>query len=162
MLSESVESWCIERTSSCESMLPVTSELALPSSLVSASRHSWNGSGINEVATAVLSGLRRSGELGLLLVVELLLRELADRRLRQLGANVERMHHLVLAELVLQECLQLGERERRSAGLELDEGLRRLAAVLVVDADHGDLGDRGVLVDRVLEIARVHVEAAAQ
>jgi hypothetical protein len=117
MLSESVESWCIVRISSCESMLPVTSELALPSSLVSASRHIWNGSGINEVATAVLSGLRRSGELGLFLVVELLLRELADRRLRQFGADVERMHHLVLAEPVLEERLQLGERERRSARL---------------------------------------------
>src|SRR4029079_841544 len=135
MPSESVESWCTERISSCESMLPVTIELALPSSLVSASRHIWSGSGINDVATAVRSGLRRHGELGLLFVVELLLRELAHRRLRQLGADVERVHHLVLAELVLEERLQLGERERRSAGLELDEGLRGLAGAFVGDPD---------------------------
>ncbi len=31
------------------------------------------------------------------------------------------------------------------AGLQLDEGLGRLAAVLVLDADHGHLGDGGVL-----------------
>src|SRR5690349_4788153 len=133
MPSESVESWCTERISSCESMLPVTSELTLPSSLVSASRHIWNGSGISEVVIAALSGLRRSGALGPLFLVELLLRELADRRLRQFVANVERVDHLVLAELVLEERLQLGERERRCAGLEPDERLRRLAAILVLD-----------------------------
>src|SRR6185295_19261301 len=70
-------------------------------------------------------GLRRSSALLLLFLVELLLRKLADRCLRQLRAEVERLHHLVFAELVLQERLQLGERKRLGAGLQPDERLRR-------------------------------------
>ena len=47
------------------------------------------------------------------------------------------------------------------AGLELDEGLRRLAAILVRDADHGHLLDGRMLVDRLLDAARIDVVARA-
>src|SRR5512137_632584 len=58
------------------------------------------------------SGRRRRGSApARFLVVELLLRQLAHRRLGQLGADLHRLHHLVLAEALLEESLQLGERE---------------------------------------------------
>ena len=41
-----------------------------------------------------------------------------------------------------------------------DDGGDRLAPLLVRGADHADLGDRGVLGDDVLDLAREHVEAA--
>src|SRR4029077_12323712 len=80
----------------------------------------------------------------------------------QLIADLERLHHFVLAELVLQEFLEFVERKRRGTLLQLDEGFRRLAAVLVSDTDYRHLLDRRVLVDRLLENARIDVEAAAQ
>src|SRR6476646_335882 len=104
-------------------------------------------------------GCRR---LPFLLVVEILFRDLADRGLRQCIADLERLHHFVLAELVLQEYLKLVERERRCTVLELDEGFRRLAAIFVADSDHRHLLDGRVLVDRLLENARIDVVAAAQ
>src|SRR6185437_439493 len=55
-------------------------------------------------------GCRR---LSFLLVVQILLRDLADRGLRQSIAYLEHLHHFVLAELILQEFLELVERERR-------------------------------------------------
>src|SRR4029077_1227904 len=100
--------------------------------------------------------------LSFLLVVQILLRDLADRGLRQSIADLERLHHFVLAELVLQEFLEFVERKRRGTLLQLDEGFRRLAAVLVSDTDYRHLLDRRVLVDRLLENARIDVEAAAQ
>ena len=51
---------------------------------------------------------------------------------------------------------------RGHAGLQFDEGLRRLAALLILDADDGHLGDGGVLVDRLLDAARIDVEARAR
>src|SRR5438445_659939 len=67
-----------------------------------------------------------------------------------------------LAELVLQKILQLFEAERRRAGFQLDEGLWRLPAIFITDADHADFFDGGVLVDRLLDDARIDVEAAAK
>ena len=47
------------------------------------------------------------------------------------------------------------------AVLERDGGADLLAQVVVLDADHGDLGDGVVLVERLLDLARVDVVAAA-
>src|SRR5690606_8444833 len=64
------------------------------------------------------------------------------------------------ADLVRQESAQFFEGELRSARLELDERLCRLAAVRVLHADDAHLRDAGMLVDRLLDGARVYVEPA--
>jgi hypothetical protein len=68
----------------------------------------------------------------------------------------------MLAQLVFEEVLQLRQREWLGAGFQSDESLGRLATVLVVDADHRRFPDRRMLVDRLLEHARIHVESAAK
>src|SRR5580700_3581122 len=81
---------------------------------------------------------------------ELLLRELADRGLGQARAELHLGRHLVAAELVPQERLELVETEAL-AGLERNEGLGGLAAIGVGHADHRHLRHRGMLVDRLLD-----------
>src|SRR5947199_2988918 len=61
-------------------------------------------------SAAAISGLRRA--LACLFVDQILLRQLAHRGLGQLGAELEFLDHLVLAELVFQEGLQFLQRER--------------------------------------------------
>src|ERR1700693_6369067 len=92
---------------------------------------------------------------------EILLRYLADRRLRQRVADFHGADHFVLAEALLQERLHLIERERRRAGLQLDEGLRGLAAIVVWDSDAAHFLDRRMLIDRLLDVAGIDVKAAA-
>src|SRR3984885_2440779 len=97
-----------------------------------------------------------------LVFAKVLLRYLADRRLRQRIADFHGADHFVLAEALLQERLHLIERERRRAGLQLDEGLRGLAAIVVRNSDDAHFLDRGMLIDGLLDVARIDVKAAAQ
>src|SRR5215831_2497829 len=85
-----------------------------------------------------------------------------DWSLRQCVADLESLHHFVLAKLVLQKFLELVKRELCRTLLQLDECFRRLAAIFISDADHGYLLDARVLVDRLLKYARINIEAAAQ
>ena len=50
----------------------------------------------------------------------------------------------------------------RCAGAKLDERLRRFTAILVGNADHGDLIHGRMLINRFLDPARVDVEARAE
>src|SRR3546814_5731968 len=61
------------------------------------------------------------GGLVLLFLDQFLLRQLADQGLGQGIADFHGHRHLVLAELVLQEALQLLEGEGRRIGAQLDE-----------------------------------------
>src|SRR3990167_9325315 len=103
--------------------------------------------------------LRRLGfRLGALFLLEFLLGELADRRLGQFGADLERDRHLVLADLAFQMLLQFLEGER-GTGLQFHEHLGRFLAIRIGDADHDALVDCRMLVDRFLDHARVDVVA---
>src|SRR5580704_14319686 len=108
------------------------------------------------------SGRARSRRLGprldALFLFHLLLGELADGSLGQLRPDLESDRHLVLADLALEMLLQFLEGER-GAGLQLDEHLGRFLAVGIGDADHDTLIDRGKLVDRLLDHARIDVVA---
>ena len=64
----------------------------------------------------------------------------------------------IFESLPLQELQQL-RRGRRLALFQLHEGLRRLAAIFVGNADHGHLGNGVVLVDRILDPPRIDFEA---
>src|SRR6478672_610967 len=90
-----------------------------------------------------------SGRLGLglgaFLFLELLLRQLADRCLGQLGPDLQGDRHLVFADLALEMLLQFLEGER-GAGLQLDEHLGRFLAVGIGNADDDAFVDRGMLV----------------
>src|SRR3984885_11506698 len=93
---------------------------------------------------------------------KVLLRYLANRRLRQRVADFHGADHFVLSETLLQKRLHLLERQRRRAGLQLDEGLRRLAAIVVRNSDDAHFLDRRVLIDGLFDVARIDVEAAAE
>src|SRR4051794_12575572 len=91
---------------------------------------------------------------------QLPLGELADRRMRQVRPDLERGRQFVTAELVGQEGPQRIERERRRAFPQRDIRFRSLSAIGVGHRDHGGLAHVRVLVDRVLDDARIDVEAA--
>src|SRR5918996_407182 len=73
-------------------------------------------------------------------------------------ARIERDRHLVLADLAVEMLQQLLEGER-GAGLQLDEDLGRFLAMRMGDADDDAFVDRRMLVDRLLDHARVDVVA---
>lgn len=87
--------------------------------------------------------------------MKFLLGKLADRRLGQLRADLHVGDHLVLSKLVFQKILQLGEGDGGRLVLEFDEGLRRLPAVFVVNADDRDFRNRRMLIDRVFNCLRI-------
>src|SRR5712692_405832 len=97
-----------------------------------------------------------------LFLVKLLLVELADRRFRQVGPDLHRLHHLVLAELVLEKDLELVECQGGRIALQFDEGLGRLATIRIMNADDADLLDGRMLEYGLLDDARVDVIAAAK
>ena len=66
----------------------------------------------------------------------------------------------MLAELAGEKGLEFFQRERLGAGAQFDEGLRRLAAIVVGDADHDHFLHRRMGVDRLLDHLRIDVEAA--
>ena len=68
----------------------------------------------------------------------------------QLVAEFDFGRQLELGELLAQMRVQLSRR-RRHPVLQLDEGLRRFAAILVGNPDHGRFGDRAVRVERVFD-----------
>src|SRR4029077_1548808 len=108
---------------------------------------------------AVMRSLCRLGlRLGALFLFQFLLGELADRRLGQLRPDLERDRHLVLADLAVEMLQQLLEGER-GTGLQLDEDLWRLLAMRMGNADDDALVDRRMLVDRLLDHARIDVVA---
>ena len=94
----------------------------------------------------------------LFLGLQLLLRQLADHGLGQLVAELDDGRHLDLGDARLQVLEEVVGRARHP-GFQPHEGLGRLAALGILDADDGDLGDGRVLVDRLLDAARIHVEA---
>ena len=98
---------------------------------------------------------------GLVLGLQLLLRKLADQRLRQLLAELDLGGHLDLRDARLQELQDFLGRGLM-ARPQLHESLRRLAAIGVGDADDRHLLHGGVLVDRLLDAARIDVEARAK
>jgi hypothetical protein len=80
----------------------------------------------------------------------------------RLAPNFHLRRHLVFRKLVGQERLELVDPKRRASRLECNEGLGRLTAISIRDADGGDLGNGGVLVNRLFNVAGKHVEAAGQ
>ena len=64
----------------------------------------------------------------------------------------------ILESFSFRKWMQLG-RASPLAVLQLDEGLRRLAAIGVGNADHRHLGDGRMLVERVLDPPRIDLEA---
>ena len=56
--------------------------------------------------------------------------------------------------------MQVFQRKGLGTGAQFDEGLGRLAAIGVGDADHDHFLHRGMLVDRLLDHLRIDVEAA--
>src|SRR6266853_1732308 len=114
--------------------------------------------GVRAVETMTASGML--GSFAPLLLDQLLLRELADAGARQCGADFERGRHLVATDLVGEEIAQRFERQGRSAGPQLDEGLGGFAPVRIRDADHQRFFHVRVLVDRLLDHLRIDVKAA--
>src|SRR3954447_4071256 len=66
-------------------------------------------------------------------------RQLADRRAGQAVADLKGRRHLVPADLVGQESLELLEGQTRRSVLQLYEDLGGLAPIGVRNADHGSL-----------------------
>ena len=92
--------------------------------------------------------------------LDLASQDLAGRSLGQLVDDPDGAGVLVGGQALLGERLQLLLVDV-VAVLERDRGADLLAQVVVLDADHGDLGDGLVLVERLLDLARVDVVAAA-
>src|SRR5581483_4739327 len=118
--------------------------------------HAWHPRRMAAVASSFALGFPAL----LLLGLQLLLGKLADQSLGQRVAELDLGRHLDLGDLGLQvpaDVLLAGGH----AGTQLDEGLGRLAAVIVLDADHRHLLDRRMLVDRLLDAARIDVVARA-
>src|SRR5260370_7275246 len=76
--------------------------------------------------------------------------------------DFEGQAHFGLGELGFQERPQHLQLERNSTILRLDEGLRRLAAILVAEPVTATSLDRWVAMYRLLEHARVDVVTDAQ
>src|SRR5919112_588791 len=93
-----------------------------------------------------------------LLVDEDATEELAHRALGQFLTELDRLRSLVGCETLLTEVEDLFLC-RLGAGAFDDEGLDRLAAVLVGDADRDGLGHVGVLEEDLFDLARVDVVA---
>src|SRR5260370_1663826 len=72
-------------------------------------------------------------------LVELLLVEFADRRFRQVGADLHGLQHLLLAALVLEQKLALVGRQGGPLALQFDESLGRLPPIRILHADDADL-----------------------
>src|SRR5215216_349210 len=105
-------------------------------------------------------GRRPSGGLHLLRDLDLALEDLARRALRELVGEPDPARVLVVGDLLLDELTQLVGVDLLAL-LEHDGGADLLAHLVVGDADDGGLGDRGVLVEDLFDLARVHVVAAA-
>src|SRR5207247_586811 len=104
--------------------------------------------------------LRRDGRLAAfaLLLSELTAKRLADQRLRKLAAELDFPGNFERGEaLAAVRDELLGRRGR--AGLQDDEGLHLLALDGVRYTDRGRVHDRRVRRERLLDLARVHVEA---
>src|SRR5262245_12478527 len=86
--------------------------------------------------------------------------DLAGRPLGQLVAGPDMAGVLVGRDPFLHECPQLFW-AGVAAGLERDRRADLLAERGIRDPDDGCLGDRRVLVERFLDLARVHVVPAA-
>ena len=93
-------------------------------------------------------------------VAELGLEDLAGRALGQLVEDADLAGVLVRGQLLLGVGHDLLRRDRL-AGLEADHGHDLLAQPAVGLADHRGLGHRGVGEEHLLDLAGVHVEAAA-
>src|SRR5690606_26035051 len=93
-------------------------------------------------------------------LAQFLFGELADQGLGQGVLEDDILGHFDLVELVLEEGLEVGF-TGRLAGLELDIGHRRLAAIFVGNADDIDLLDRVMGHQRLLDGARIDIEARA-
>src|ERR1700730_11664222 len=94
-----------------------------------------------------------------LLLNQLLLRQLADAGARQRGAGFHGGRHLMATDLVGEEIAQRVERQGRSAGPQLDEGLGGFAPIRVSNTDHQRFLDVRVFVDRLLDHLRIDIEA---
>src|SRR3954463_13959614 len=92
--------------------------------------------------------------------LDLALEDLAGRPLRQIVHEPDVTWVFVGGDALLDERAQV-PRRRPGPGLERDRRPDLLAEGLVRDADHRRLADVRVLVDDLLDLARVDVEAAA-
>src|SRR5207302_6914372 len=92
-------------------------------------------------------------------LAELELLELAGGRAGERVAQLDRRRALVVRHARATERDQV-RRARLGARAEHDQRLDGLAPLLVGDADHGGLGDGGVLVEAVLDLDRRDVLAA--
>src|SRR3954447_17209715 len=106
---------------------------------------------------------RRSSKLRLLdslRDLDLPLEDLAGRSLGQLVDEPDLARVLVAGDLLLDVRAQLVLGDVLAV-LERDRGADLLAELLVRDADHRRLGHRGMLVEDLLDLARIDVVAAA-
>src|SRR6188472_3475803 len=91
------------------------------------------------------------------LVTQRAAQDLADRSLRQFGAEFDKLRPLVVGELLGDETLQLILGERRVA--LYDEGLHSLARSFIGHADHGTFENTRMHRDHVLDFIWIDVEA---
>src|SRR5437870_4152224 len=90
---------------------------------------------------------------------DLALQELAGGITRDLGDEVDGARALVVGETLAAEIDDV-VRGRVRAVFQLHDGLQLLAPLLVRDADHRDVEHRGVLVDDLLDLRGIDVDAA--
>src|SRR4051794_1658523 len=87
------------------------------------------------------------------------LEDLARRRARQLVDEVDLARHLVAGQVGLHVVLELLLADLLALALD-DDRLQALAELLVVDAEHGHVGDTLVAGEQVLDLGREDVLAA--
>jgi len=82
-------------------------------------------------------GSRDARSFGGFFFLKLFLGDLAYWRPRHIGADIQIRDHLMLSDLILQKILQLVESDDGRLIPEFYKGLRRLAAIPIVNSDNG-------------------------
>src|ERR1700722_15275720 len=118
-----------------------------------ASEIAWSRGRLSHLRLGMLAGF---------VFAKVLLRYFPDRRLWQCVADLHGADHFVLSQPFPQERFHLLECERRRTGLQFDEGLRGLAAIVVRNSDDAHFLARPVLKRPPLDVAWIDVEPAAQ
>src|ERR1700688_3381484 len=118
-----------------------------------------SGPSITVGSAMVPSPALAASRLRLLALEEGELQDLADRRLGQLAAEFDEFRQLDGRELVGQEGEQ-ARRVERSTVVPHDKGLDGMTAIGIGHAHDRRLGDGGMLVDRLLDQARIDLVAA--
>src|SRR5262249_758302 len=159
-LSSASSSPCSAASSPSDSALKACGRLSVSVMTPRASRSTLtSGSDSRTAAGLLMRGTSLNGARGAGALAQQVLLDLAGRGLRNLLEP-----HLVRDLGAGEQCPAMRNqllRRRARAGLQLDVGERRLAPLGVGTSDYGTDSDAGVAIERILDLERAHILAAA-